>query len=254
MEDYEVVLINLHRKMYNKTFVPQWIKELSIIQKCSSGVSILSYAAIIILLMSLLFSQENFQKIAIIICIFLFVIGLIIFVISTVIEYKKIGTVQKIRRKKYDKVKKFSFVLSEYGYHKKEIDFVIDVLKDKNEKIRKKKEREHDVFFKYLVTFLLSVIIFISKELLGIIKQSLKTDVYIFILLVTLFTFFMFGFVAYVIFLSRIANKDYKKTYSEELVEALADVQLFRCNVKMVKEVEIVSKESTMCLIEDLYN
>ncbi|MGF1917218.1 hypothetical protein [Enterococcus faecalis] len=227
MNLYEEHLYELYKDCFELKFLGG-IKEMERGERRCFGSMVASLVILTISYFGLLLRQRIFAYIFVAsFCIFLAsVLVLLLYVMFYRKAFKK-----KTRERNILKIMNFNKLLIKNGLKEdQQISIVLDSLKSNYLNRRKMKERKHDVFFKYIVTFIVSVLIFVSKEKWERIKPNISesdfntifeasTKVLIFLIIVFVYIF--------------IVNLNtFNTTKEEKLIKALEEVLLYRKGVK----------------------
>ncbi|MFW7432876.1 hypothetical protein [Vagococcus carniphilus] len=243
MENYTSVLLKIYRRTY-KINIWKEIKNLLKNARTRGHVLLVIFVILSFTMFGSAFSQNNG----------LFFIVTVLFLLNTFflgLELSKYSKSQiEIRDQWEERLSSFNEILLEYGLENDIIiNKCIDFIEKEIERETRKRERTHDVLFKYFVTFLLSLFIFFGKEFWKRIEPGVSSSVIIniIIFLVILILFYLMLWLSG--FISMIVNKnnDYEK-----LVSALRGIVLYRSEVKL-KVVSQITEENTVTkLIEEI--
>lgn len=242
MENYTYVLLKIYKSIYKFSFVKEIKDMYQTSRKRGRFFLILFVVFSIFMIGSLLFGNQKLSLVSA----FLFLINT--FILG--VEYTKHPYPEELRRSDWeDKLYRFDELLLAYGLiNDTIINECIDFIQSDIESETKKRERTHDVLFKYFVTFLLSVFIFFGKEFWNRIEKGIPSDVIFSIILFIIILILFYLMLWLSGFISVIKNK---KTDYENLVSSLKGVLLFRSGVKLKVIVEEIETNTVTRLLEE---
>ncbi|WP_042888865.1 hypothetical protein [Enterococcus faecalis] len=146
---------------------------------------------------------------------------------------KRFKEMSRIRR--VEKLELFDILLIQYGLDEdKEIIKVLETLRLNYMNRCKAKERKHDVFFKYMVTFLLSLVIFIGKEKWERVKPGLSESDFDKLFQTSLMILSCFGLIS--IYMYGTFYNHFGRTKEEKLIKVLEELLLYRQGVEIALE------------------
>lgn len=245
MEKYLTILLDLYDSSYKSNFKEEFndfFQSLTTGRKISFIVII---ASIIAMVISFLFKKTIIGLVffAIFICIFLN----FMFYLSKN-PYPK----EKIRNNMEIKLSKFNSLLEAYDCNNDSLSLCIEYLRESIKEEEKKKEQKKNNIFKLFVTFFLSTIIFLGKELWNRMAEYIDDRLLISLIIIVAY----FSLIYILISLS--GSIEFRKSNvlkkKQGLLKVMEDISLFRKGVKLeaFKEENEIVERVTKMYVEDI--
>lgn len=231
MNLYEEHLYELYEQCFNLKFY-EWMKETDRREKNCFLVMIVSLVILTVSYLGLLLKQQIFVWIGLL-AFFVFIASFFVWLL-----YKKIcrkALMKRARERNVIRLRTFNILLIKHGLGEdQQVSIILEALKSNYLDRCKVKERRHDVFFKYFVTFIVSVLVFVSKEKWERIKPNISESDFNALFEVSVKVLIFLFIVSMYIFI--INYNTFGSTKEEKLIKALEEVLLYRKGVKVLPE------------------
>ncbi|WP_339098941.1 hypothetical protein A5821_000267 [Enterococcus sp. 7F3_DIV0205] len=232
MNLYEEILYDLYLMCFEKQYSWKDFKNLKTIEKIIYLGMFVSFIFISISYIGTFFKVYIFAVILLLsLALFL---SFTIVLLSRTVYFRK-NTKNKMRENRRNNLQKFNILLIKYGFKTdNQIKELLESLRLNYAYRRKVKERRHDVFFKYIVTFVLSAIIFVGKEKWERIKSEMSEQYFNMIFEASITMLFILVAVSLYLY---IMNRDrFGKDREEKLIKVIEEVLIYRQSIKITLE------------------
>lgn len=228
MNIYEKVLHELYCECFKRKYLVS-IKGLNKFQKI--GYVIMCVSTFILIFSSVgVMGKSILFLISFVVSYSVLFLSALSFFIYNMIYHKKFD--KKYRENRVGKLSDFNILLIQHGLAEDKIIInILDSLKTSYLYRRQKLERKHDMLFKYIVTFIFAVLIFIAKEKWGRMKAGLSDEDFN-----VLFTsiFIMSIAIIFVLVISYYGTRNTPRLSKEErLIEVLEEVLIYRKKIRI---------------------